>query len=104
VVQPDRAHSLHAPELRRPHEPRCDLDEKATTTAALEHPARTNAGYFQDGEFVRWREISAQYNLTESMARIFPRPQRQHRGVHAQREAVDRLSRVDPEVDFTGSG
>jgi outer membrane receptor protein involved in Fe transport len=31
--------------------PDATLAEKAATTAALEHPARTNAGYFQDGEF-----------------------------------------------------
>jgi hypothetical protein len=84
--------------------PDATLAEKATTTAALEHPARTNAGYFQDGEFVRWREISAQYNLSENIAsRIF-----RSRGANivASMRNVKLWTAyrgVDPEVDFTGS-
>jgi TonB-linked SusC/RagA family outer membrane protein len=84
--------------------PDATLAEKATTTAALEHPLRTNAGYFQDGEFVRWREISAQYNLSESMAsRIF-----RSRGANivASMRNVKLWTAyrgVDPEVDFTGA-
>ncbi|HEY5546492.1 MAG TPA: TonB-dependent receptor [Gemmatimonadaceae bacterium] len=84
--------------------PDATLEEKATTTAALEHPARTNAGYFQDGEFVRWRELSAQYNLSEAIAaRIF---RSRSANVVASMRNVKLWTAyrgVDPEVDFTGA-
>jgi TonB-linked SusC/RagA family outer membrane protein len=84
--------------------PDATLEEKATTTAALEHPARTNAGYFQDGEFVRWREVSAQYNLSESVASRFFRA-RSANIVAAMRNVKlwTAYRGVDPEADFTGA-
>ncbi len=84
--------------------PDATLDEKATTTAALEHPARTNAGYFQDGEYVRWRELSVQYTLTENMASRFLRA-RSANVVAAMRNLKlwTAYRGVDPEADFTGS-
>jgi TonB-linked SusC/RagA family outer membrane protein len=81
------------------------LEEKATTTAALEHPARTNAGYFQDGEFVRWRELSAQYNLSESMAARFFRSRSANVVASMRNVKLWTAYRgVDPEADFTGAG
>ncbi len=84
--------------------PDATLDEKATTTAALEHPLRTNAGYFQDGEFVRWRELSLQYTLSETLAsRIF---RSRSANVVASMRNVKLWTAyrgVDPEVDFTGA-
>lgn len=84
--------------------PDATLAEKAATTAALEHPARTNAGYFQDGEFVRWREASVQYNLSEAMAsRIF---RSRSANVVASMRNVKLWTAyrgVDPEADFTGA-
>jgi TonB-linked SusC/RagA family outer membrane protein len=84
--------------------PDATMDEKVTTTAALEHPARTNAGYFQDGEYVRWREVSAQYNLTESFARQIFRA-RSANIVAAMRNVKlwTAYRGVDPESDFTGA-
>ncbi len=84
--------------------PDAELEVKATTTAALEHPARTNAGYFQDGEYVRWRELSVQYTMSEQFASQFFRA----RGVSVV-GAVRNLKLwtayrgVDPESDFTGA-
>jgi outer membrane receptor protein involved in Fe transport len=84
--------------------PDASLEEMATTTAALEHPARTNAGYFQDGEFLRWREVSAQYTLSEGLAaRIF---RSRSANVVASMRNVKLWTAyrgVDPEVDFTGA-
>ena len=84
--------------------PDASLEEKATTTAALEHPLRTNAGYFQDGEFVRWRELSAQYMMSESIAsRIF---RSRSANVVASMRNVKLWTAyrgVDPEADFTGA-
>jgi TonB-linked SusC/RagA family outer membrane protein len=84
--------------------PDASLEEKAATTAALEHPARTNAGYFQDGEFVRWRELSAQYNLTESMASRFFRSRSANIVASMRNVKLWTAYRgVDPEADFTGA-
>jgi hypothetical protein len=84
--------------------PDADLVDKATTTAALEHPARTNAGYFEDGEFVRWRELSAQYNFSENIASRLLRA-RSANVVFAMRNVKlwTAYTGVDPETDFTGS-
>ena len=84
--------------------PDAELIDKATTTAALEHPARTNAGYFQDGEFVRWREVSAQYTMSPALAdRIFR--SRSANFVAAMRNVKlwTAYRGVDPESDFTGA-
>jgi TonB-linked SusC/RagA family outer membrane protein len=80
------------------------LEEKAATTAALEHPARTNAGYFQDGEYVRWRELSLQYTMSESIASRFFRA-RGASVVGAIRNVKlwTAYRGVDPESDFTGA-
>ena len=84
--------------------PDATLEEKATTTAALEHPARTNAGYFQDGEYVRWRELSIQYTMSEGLASRFFRA----RGLNVVGSARNlklwtAYRGVDPESDFTGA-
>ena len=84
--------------------PDATLDEKATTTAALEHPARTNAGYFQDGEYLRWRELSLQYSLTENMASRFLRARSANIVGSIRNVKLWTAYRgVDPESDFTGS-
>lgn len=84
--------------------PDATLAEKATTTAALEHPLRTNAGYFQDGEYVRWREVSAQFTFSESVASRFFRS-RSANVVAAMRNVKlwTAYRGVDPENDFTGA-
>jgi TonB-linked SusC/RagA family outer membrane protein len=84
--------------------PDATLEEKAATTAALEHPARTNAGYFQDGEFVRWRELSAQYNLSEATAGRFFRARSANVVASMRNVKLWTAYRgVDPEADFTGA-
>jgi len=84
--------------------PDATLEEKAATTAALEHPARTNAGYFQDGEFVRWRELSAQYNLSEATASRFFRARSANVVASMRNVKLWTAYRgVDPEADFTGA-
>ena len=84
--------------------PDATLEEKAATTAALEHTARTNAGYFQDGEFVRWRELSAQYNLSEATASRFFRARSANVVASMRNVKLWTAYRgVDPEADFTGA-
>lgn len=84
--------------------PDASLEDKAMVTAALEHPLRTNAGYFQDGEYLRWREVSAQYMLSPSFAaRVF---RAQSASIVASMRNVKLWTAyrgVDPEADFTGA-
>jgi TonB-linked SusC/RagA family outer membrane protein len=84
--------------------PDATLEEKAATTAALEHPARTNAGYFQDGEYVRWREVYVQYNFSGADAMRLLRA-RGANIVAAMRNVQlwTAYRGVDPEADFSGS-
>ncbi len=84
--------------------PKAPLSVLATTTAALEHPARTNAGYFEDGSFIRWRDVSAQYMFSDATAaRIFRA--RSANVVTSMRNVRKwtKYSGVDPESDFTGA-
>jgi TonB-linked SusC/RagA family outer membrane protein len=84
--------------------PDATLAEKAATTAALEHPLATNAGYFQDGEFVRWRELSAQYTLSEVVASRFFRARSANVVASMRNVKLWTAYRgVDPESDFTGA-
>ena len=46
-----------------------DFVDQATNIAANEHPARTLDGFLQSGAFVRLREISAQWTLSNSLAK-----------------------------------
>jgi hypothetical protein len=85
-------------------DPNASLEEKATTTAALEHPARTNAGYFQDGEYVRFREMSLQYTLSNDIAARFFRARSANIvGSMRNLKVWTAYRGVDPEADFTGS-
>jgi TonB-dependent SusC/RagA subfamily outer membrane receptor len=85
-------------------DPGASFEEKATTTAALEHPARTIAGYFQDGEYVRFRELSIQYLLSDALAaRLFRARNVNLVGSVRNLKVWTAYRGVDPEADFTGS-
>lgn len=49
-------------------DPNASFEDQAMVIAALEHPARTNAGYFQKGDYVRFRELSLQYTFSNEIA------------------------------------
>lgn len=69
--------------------------------AALNHPARTNAGYMQDGAFTRLREISASYQLPASITSLV---RSRDASVTFAARNVARWSKyrgVDPENDYT---
>ena len=84
--------------------PDASLEEQAIVAAARTHPLVTNAGYFQDGEFVRWREISAQYTLSEDIASKFFRARSANVVASMRNVKLWTAYRgVDPESDFTGA-
>jgi hypothetical protein len=43
------------------------LFEQARTVAVREHPSRTVGGFIEDGDFIRFRELSASYTLPEQL-------------------------------------
>ena len=49
-------------------DPNASFEDQAMVIAALEHPARTNVGYFQKGDYVRFRELSMQYSFSNDLA------------------------------------
>ena len=81
--------------------PNATLEDKAMVTAALEHPARTNAGYFQPGEYVRFREASAQYTFAPSIAqRIFRAKSASFVASARNLKLWTKYRGTDPESDF----
>ena len=75
--------------------------DQAMVTAALEHPARTNVGYFQPGEYVRFREASVQYSFSPSIARSIFRAQSANFVASARNLKLWTNYRgTDPESDF----
>ncbi|HET9984003.1 MAG TPA: hypothetical protein VFQ38_10465, partial [Longimicrobiales bacterium] len=49
--------------------PEASLFEQARTVAVRQHPSRTVAGFFEDGAFVRFRELGLTFNAPDSWAR-----------------------------------
>jgi TonB-linked SusC/RagA family outer membrane protein len=81
--------------------PNASFEEQAMVVAALNHPARTNAGYMQDGAFTRLREISASYQLPASITSLV---RSRDASVTFAARNVARWSKyrgVDPENDYT---
>jgi TonB-linked SusC/RagA family outer membrane protein len=42
--------------------------EQARTAAGRDHPAKTVAGFIEDGDFIRWRELSLTFNAPDRWA------------------------------------
>jgi TonB-linked SusC/RagA family outer membrane protein len=50
-------------------DPKASEFEQARTVAVRQHPSRTVAGFFEEGDFVRLRELSLSYSAPERIAR-----------------------------------
>ena len=48
--------------------PEASLEEQAMVVATRDHPSRTLDGFYQDGDFVKLREVSLRYALPERFA------------------------------------
>ncbi len=84
--------------------PKASFEDQAMVIAALEHPARTNAGYFQPGEYVRFRELSVQYTLSENVARRLFRARSANLVGSARNLKLWTAYRgTDPESDYTAT-
>ena len=69
--------------------------------AALEHPARTNAGYFQPGAYARFRELSLQYTMSERIAHTWFRARSANLVASARNlKHWTKYRGTDPESDY----
>jgi hypothetical protein len=50
--------------------PRSSLEEQAMVVAHLNHPARTLDGFMQDGTFLKLREVTVRYALSQRLASL----------------------------------
>jgi TonB-linked SusC/RagA family outer membrane protein len=51
--------------------PNASLFEQARTIMVREHPTRSVGGFIEDGDFIRFRELSLTYNMPEHLAARF---------------------------------
>jgi TonB-linked SusC/RagA family outer membrane protein len=80
---------------------KASFEDQAMVIAALEHPRRTNAGYFQPGESYRFREASIQYTFSPSLARSIFRAQSANVVMSARNLKLwTKYRGTDPESDF----
>jgi hypothetical protein len=82
---------------------RASLEEQAMVVATLNHPSKTLAGFFQKGDFVRWRELSATFNLPEGLAARARAHSMQLTFSARNLGVITKYRGVDPEADFTAS-
>lgn len=81
--------------------PGASFEEQAMVVAALNHPARTNAGYMQDGAFTRIREISASYQLPSAITNVLRSKDATLTFAARNVARWTKYRGVDPENDFT---
>jgi outer membrane receptor protein involved in Fe transport len=81
--------------------PEASFEDQAMVIAATEHPARTNAGYFQKGDYVRFREMTVMYNFSPAFARSIFKSQTANISASARNLKLwTKYRGVDPESDF----
>ena len=81
--------------------PNASFEEQAMVVAALNHPARTNAGYMQPGAFTRLREISVSYELPPVITNVLRSKDASFTFAARNVATWTRYRGVDPENDFT---
>jgi TonB-linked SusC/RagA family outer membrane protein len=82
---------------------RASLEEQAMVVATLNHPSKTLDGFFQKGDFVRWRELSATWTLPERLASRARARSAQITFSARNLGVLTKYRGVDPETDFTAS-
>jgi TonB-linked SusC/RagA family outer membrane protein len=83
--------------------PDASFEDQAMVVATRDHPARTLDGFFQDGSFVKLREISLQYSLSPQLA---SRLRARNMSIVATARNVAKWTDyrgVDPESDFVST-
>jgi hypothetical protein len=81
-------------------DPSAPLGEQAATVAVRQHPSRTVAGFIEDGDFVRFRELSLSFTAPERLAGRFLRSRDVNVTLAARNLGIlwTKYSGVDPEA------
>ena len=80
--------------------PNASFEEQAMVAATREHPARTLDGFFQDGDFLKLREVSASYSLPNNWAAMMKARSAQLVFTARQLAVWTKYRGVDPETEF----
>jgi TonB-linked SusC/RagA family outer membrane protein len=84
--------------------PDASFEEQAMVVGTRDDPTRTLDGFFQDGDLVRFRELSLQYSFNERWARTLFRGRSANVVASARNlKTWTKYRGVDPETDFTGA-
>lgn len=80
--------------------PEAPLFEQARTVLVREHPSRSVAGFFEEGDFIRFREVSVSYSASPDFAQRFFRSRSASFSVAARNVGVlwTKYTGVDPEA------
>lgn len=81
-------------------DPDASLAEQARVVMVRQHPSRSVAGYFEDGDFLRFREISATFQVPNSFVQKYFRGRNIVATVSARNLGIlwTKYSGVDPEA------
>ncbi len=84
-------------------DPNAPLFEQARSVALREHPSRTVAGYFEDADFIRLREVALTFNAADQLAQRLLRARSLTATLAARNLGVlwTKYSGVDPESNFS---
>ncbi len=84
-------------------DPNASLFQQARAVALREHPSRTIAGYFEDADFIRLREVALTVNAPERLARRLLRGRSVSATLAARNLGIlwTKYGGVDPESNFS---
>jgi len=84
-------------------DPKAPLREQAAAVAVREHPSRTQAGFMEDADFVRFRELSVVYRMGSTLAGKLVRAKSLDIVLSARNLKLwSNYSGIDPESNFFG--
>jgi TonB-linked SusC/RagA family outer membrane protein len=85
-------------------DPNAPLWKQARVVALRDHPARTQWGYFEPADAVRWRELSVTYELPRSWARLLRASRVSVTGAGRNLMRWTKYSGIDPESGYNSAG
>ncbi len=84
-------------------DPTAPLKEQAAAVAVREHPSRTQAGFMESADFVRFRELSVVYRMSSSLANKLVRANSLDIVLSARNLKLwSNYSGIDPESNYFG--
>jgi hypothetical protein len=83
--------------------PNASFEEQAMVAATREHPSRTLDGFFQDGDFLKLREVTAAFSLPNNWAAMMKARSAQLVFTARQLAVWTDYRGVDPETEYNGT-